>query len=448
MGTDLPDVLGMITGGARLTLGPVQCAYVLHPHAATIGQPIEALVLLQNVADKPTQVTLTLRLPKRDHSGNRVALWTPRESITLTLQAAETGLLHIPLVSRPPTPPVVDLPVVIKVETKATKNARPARPFGQGRPALRLNMSPVRLKILQDAGFGIAQQEESHLIDTFDIAPGTIPTAPPPTAPRYETLWSLADLDAERAFREQVEASAQRIAAAVTRTLVLEPLTNMAAERFQQVGFALEPAEALHMAKLLTFVMEDGLDLEPGFSMATSHWFRRLLGLVEGLGDEADPAESILALLPTLFPLVLHDGILLGLAMTARISGDNLGTPAEHEAHAQEVLSALEGKVPTEIGHAYLPLVLAGILLNYRVRGATENPWASLNELRQAFHIRLRTAGDEVEWVARTFREFFATAEETLEHARIPRPTRPPRPTATVPAHTHNAPKKRTEGNQ
>lgn len=425
---ELPDVLGMITGGLRLNIGLLQCAHALYPRTTTAGQPLEALLLLQNSSDKPLALTLTIRLPKRDSAGNRLTLWTPKEAISLTLQAAEVGLLHIPLVSRPPVQPCAGVPVTIKIDLKPAKGARQVRSSGHGRPAIALKLSPLHLSILREAGFGTTQHSDGSLQDTFDIVPGNIPTAPPPTAPRYESLWTVGDLALEQAQFEVLNTAAQQFAAAISHSILLEPLTRLVAGRFEQAGYPLHPGEAVHVAKVFGHILEDGLEQEAGFSLQASRWYQKLMGIMKQTQQHGGKTPDIIAMLPTLFPDLLHDSVRLGLAITARVSGESLGTVDEHESYANEVLSALGGKIPTVLGHAYFPLVLTGLLLNYHIRGAKENVWLSLNDLKGAWQLRAQATGDEGAWVGRVFRDFYEMAVETLEHARVPRPTKMPRP--------------------
>ena len=419
---DLPDVLGMITNGTRLNIGLLQCAYALHPRTTVIGQPLEALVLVQSAANKPIQLNIIVKLPKRDAAGNRLNLWTPKEAVQIMLQPAETGLLHIPIVSRPPTQPADNLPIAIKIEVKLPRNVGQVRPSSGGRAASVLNMSPFRLSILREVGFGVTQQDEAQLVDAFSIVPGTISTAQPANAPRYETLWTAKDLEAEKARYAELESYAHRFAATITRNVILEPLQALLEQHFAARGLPLTPAEALFAAKTLTYTMEDGLDLEPGFSLYDSKWFHQLVGLMA----EPEATSDIEALLRRLFPSILNDGVMLGLSLVARISEENLGTHDEHVTYANEVNNALEGRATIDLGHAYLPLILAGLLLTYKVKGIRENPWTSLSEVRQAWQGRLRLADNQFEWVAKVFRQFYDEAEQTLDEARIARPT-PPR---------------------
>src|SRR5260221_2743580 len=100
---EYPDVLGTITGGMRHNIDIVQCAFAVYPPSTAVGQPLEALVLLQNTCDKPIQIMVSIQLPRKDSQGKRMSLITPKDEIQVGMQAGETGLLHVPVVPHLPT---------------------------------------------------------------------------------------------------------------------------------------------------------------------------------------------------------------------------------------------------------------------------------------------------------------------------------------------------------
>ncbi len=414
---DYPDVLGTITGGPRLNVDAAQCAFAVYPRSTAIGQPFEALVLLQNACDKPIQVNVTLQLPRKDSAGNRVSLITPKDAILVNLQPAETGILHIPIVPHLPTQPGTDNLLGVKFEVRAPKDAKPVRSLQGGRAAAALNMSPVRLNILREVGFNAVMREPGFLIAKFNIIPGQVEAAPTP-APRYESLWTTTELGKEQAkYKAQAE-QAQKIANTLTRTRVLRPLIETTQKRFAQTNLPLYPGECLFIAKLMTYVMEEGLELEAGFSLAEARWFNRLTAIV---GDQALLNDDD-QLVETLYPGVIHDAVRLGLNMVERSARQTFGTPQEHVAYADQVLSALEGGIPVDLEHVYLPLVLAGLMLNAQVKSSRENLWESLAQIREAWQARTAQITGESAVVAELFNRFITEAEQFLIKSRIPRP--------------------------
>ncbi|MBZ0286183.1 MAG: hypothetical protein K8I30_01110, partial [Anaerolineae bacterium] len=61
-----PDILGHFTHGERCNVGVVQMALAVYPAVVRVGQPFQAVMLMQNAADVDVDVTVTLRLPERD----------------------------------------------------------------------------------------------------------------------------------------------------------------------------------------------------------------------------------------------------------------------------------------------------------------------------------------------------------------------------------------------
>src|SRR4051812_32947003 len=195
--SDYPDVLGTITGGPRLNVDVVQCAFTVYPRATAIGQPFEALVLLQNACDKPVQVGVSLQLPRKDTSGNRISLITSKDEITVGMQPGETGILHVPIVPHLPTQPSKGNQMSVRFQVKAPRGYKLVRQSDGGRAPTALNMSPFRLGILREVGFGVSVQEPAVLNAPFDIIPGHVDMIPTAEA-RYETIWTAKELPNEQ----------------------------------------------------------------------------------------------------------------------------------------------------------------------------------------------------------------------------------------------------------
>ena len=65
-----PDVLGAIAGGLRVTFDDaLQAAVGIFPHSAYLNQPVEVIVILQNMIDQNTDVKVALHLPALALSG-------------------------------------------------------------------------------------------------------------------------------------------------------------------------------------------------------------------------------------------------------------------------------------------------------------------------------------------------------------------------------------------
>jgi hypothetical protein len=161
------------------------------------------------------------------------------------------------------------------------------------------------------------------------------------------------------------------------------------------------------------------LHIESAFDVRESRWFQRLVTVAadRGLLDDVD------ALVAFLYTAVVRDAVRLGLLMVERESGQGLGSAADHLAYADEVMLALERQQGIDLGHAYLPLILAGLLIHNDVKDLRESLWDSLSHIREAWRGRVRLAGSQYDWVARLLSDFSYVAEQTLFRAGVPRPS-------------------------
>ncbi len=415
---DYPDVLGTITGGARLNVDFAQCALAVYPPSTAVGQPFEGLLLLQNIIDKPIQVDVALQLPRKDSSGNRITMITPKDQVQVTLQGGETGLLHIPIVPHLPTQPSQDNILNVQVQVRGpAKGYRLVRHIHGGRAATALNMSPFRLNILREVGFVALSTAPGTLSARFAIIPGAVEKVPAGDI-RYEVLWTAKELPSEQMRYTAMAAQAERFAATISRALVMEPLYRVTEQRFAQAGLPLHPGEALYISKTLTYAMEDGLDLEPGFKLTEGRWFHRLVSVVNDQYIIEDPDH----LVTFLYTAVLFDAVRLGLHMVEQAAKQNFGDANEHVVYADEVVAALERQTPIDLAHAYLPLVLSGVILNARIKGTKENLWRSLAMEREAWHGRQRLADSSFEVISQMLDGLLYEAELFLTRTRVPRP--------------------------
>jgi len=203
-----------------------------------------------------------------------------------------------------------------------------------------------------------------------------------------------------------------------------EPLINEAERRFAQINFPLLPGEAILIAKVMTYALEDGFQIEPGFNVTESRWFQRLAAFI----DDPDTMESPSRLARYLFVPVIHDAIRLGYYMIERtiedvykVKNERLGTPDDHNAQANRMVDALEGKLPMTLSLIYLPLMLAGMMLHASVRIPIENLWDTLEAGKEAWKVRSHSNLQQPPIVPKWFDQFAGTAEEFLVRTRVPR---------------------------
>lgn len=414
--SNLPDVLGMITGGIRATNEVIQYAFAIHPLSITVGQAFEGLVLIQNNCDKPINAKVMLRLPRKDMEGRLMSLVTQKETIEINMNPGETGLLHLPIGALPPTQPSEGTLIGVRVETKVPRGASPVRPSEGGRSASYLSMSPFRLTILRQAGF-TAQEENGYLVRLVDILAGQINAPPPNLAHRYETLWSVRELPQEQAKHAQLSEKAEKYAASISHTQTLIPLIKLTEKRFSEAGMPLHPGESIFIAKILAYAMEDGMEAQEVCPVHQAAWFQELIAVIE----DDTLLKNYEALTGRLYMALIRDAVRLGLVMVEKATGESLGSADDHRVYALEVARVLETKVGIDLSHVYLPLLLAGIIVNYDVKTSGENLWGNITQQREAWRGRVRLVGSEFEWISGVLSNLLYEAEQLLIQNGIPK---------------------------
>lgn len=188
-----PDVLGAITGGTRRELPTLQCALGVFPAGIAVGQPFEVVVILQSMIARPQDIALALRLPRRDPQGNPLSFTVPHPELKLQMSSGEVGIVHLPVIPRPPTPPARGYPLILRVLVAEGSPTWRVRLPGAGAPPDALTISPFRLEVLREIAFS-SEGERNQLHGRFDVIPGYVRSTPAYPAPKYQVLWKASDV--------------------------------------------------------------------------------------------------------------------------------------------------------------------------------------------------------------------------------------------------------------
>lgn len=418
-----PDVLGAITGGARISMNDIQFALGLFPQRTYLNQPLEVILILQNMVDQNMQVRVAVNLPPEDRRGNPIVVDIPRKMLTVGLRPGEVGVLRLPIIPRPPTSPGSQFPVRVAVRYRTPRPGRPVRPPTGGAPPTMLSVSPFKLQVLRDVAFSAQAWNQSNEIVTayFDIAPKVMPALRSDVRPHYETLWTHEAMDDEQLSVEARVEDAQRVAVGLTRTAVYTPLLEAVEERFASRDLPLHPGEAMAIAKMMTYTLDEGLSQEPGFSVEESRWFQTLCQVLAYDETVEDWDRGALAV-RYLFEAVLYDAVLLGFAVIQPRLKDDLGTRAERIEYANRLLMWYAGQAPADWSYVYLPLAMGGVVINELATLKTDNPWIMLYELRAAQKGRARLFTGAAVAIFDHMAHLLDKAEDTLKRSRVPRP--------------------------
>lgn len=418
-----PDVLGSITGGTRISMDKLQCALGIFPQQTYINQPVEAILILQNMVDQPMQIKVGLQLPSQDKKGFPVVIDTAKKTIAFNMRPGEVGVLHIPIIPLPPTQPGSGFPVRVAVRYRTPNEGHAVRSPAGGAPPSVLTISNFKLQALREVAFSAHTWNESAEIITsyFDVAPKRTPPIGQDLQPRYESLWTMQEMAEERELAQARIEDARRVASGLTRITVYQPLMSAVEEHFAERGMPLHPGETRAIAKMMTYTLDEGLDLEPGFTMEESRWFQTLCQVLAHNPDVEylDRGELVNRYL---FESALYDAILLGFATIDPKVKEDLGDMAERVSYANRVLAWFAGQGDGDPSYVYLPLAMGGVVVNMLVTTKDENPWLVVDQLTEANRGRARLASGEVATIFKVMDSLLNQAEDSLRRARVNRP--------------------------
>ncbi len=416
---EYPDILGVVTAGKRYEMATLQCAVGVFPRGAAVAQPFEVLIALQSTVSQPQEVTIELRLPLKDAAGHRLSFYVPRKQIKLQLGAGEVGLLHLPVVIQPPTPPATGYPLIVRVTGRPVAEARRVRSPGAGRPPSALSISPFRLDVLREVAFSHDGQA-GQVRCRFDVIPGQVRVGLSNPEPKYEILWTAREHQVDQSRVDESIAIAESLALEMTRGTIFHHLEDATRERFGNAGLPLHPGEVLFITKSLTHVFEDAYQYETDYKLYDARWFQWLCSLIV---RDPEIAERDLGELAggELYLAALYDAVWVTLPMVQSWTGRRYGSPQEHRQYADKVVQAVQGNAPMDLGYAYLPLIMAGVLLNMRVAMRYENQWTSLDMLEEARRGRARLSGTRDQELFNVLDTLIAEARELLRRARVPK---------------------------
>ncbi len=372
-----PDVLGAITKGQRLNLDVLQVAVATRPPAIHAGAPFDAIVLLQNVASIDVDAVIRLSIPEMDLAGHRGRFGTKlTKPIRIGLRPGEVGAANMPVTTTHQTAPgnTYKLQLEIQVEQKQ-KGAVRVRDASGGTTLVLDELSEQRqqdIRAMQGLNYSVATvgratNNKATLAATFEILPAAISNPSQDLKPAYITLWTIADYADEEAVVEKVQPLTSVLLPKLNRTNVFFPLLKGTQPHFERAGLRLWAGEAVAIAKLATFVLESGVKAEEGNAkLSYPRWFVKLCRLLTQSPQAATNIDHLVV--DELYPELMGDAVMVGFTLLSTFSKEAFGSADEMAAYAAQVVSSLNEKgEPIDITHVYLPLVLAGLVVNARV---------------------------------------------------------------------------------
>jgi hypothetical protein len=422
-----PDVLGQITGGPRINMDALEVALGIYPGMAFINQPIELVTIMQNMVDQELQLKIAIRTPNTDRSGNVAVIEVARPSLSMTLGPGEVGVLRMPLIARAPTRPSKDFPVRVAIRYRVSEKAKPVRPPGGGAPSTVLSISPFKLQVLKEVDFIAHKWNESTDILTahFSVAAKTLPNDPGKLIPSYEALWTQEGLKREIRLAQAQYDEALEIARPGATGDLYPAFTTVVEERFANRGMPLHPGEAMAIAKMMTYTVEDAPGREPDVIMEETLWFRALCQVLAANPELSDHLRSEI-ISQRVFDAVLYEAVLTGFKVLRGKVEEDLGNDSEQINYANRFMQWFSGHGEADLTYVYLPLVLGGTSVARIVRSHIgENPWYIADAMDEALTGRMDLMhGQNI--------VIFDMLEKLLEdYKAMLRARRTPRPEAT-----------------
>ena len=423
-----PDVIGAITGGRRINMEDIEVALGMFPSSAYINQPIEVVLVMQNMVDQPVQAKVAIRLPTADRKGNIAVIETAKAQVNVNLEPGEVSVLRMPVVSRPPTQAGKEFPVrvAIRYRVKDKDRAHAVRPPGGGAPPSVLSISPYKLQVLRDVKYGEHKWNDSTDILTtyFDLAPKVFPNTGEVYKASLESLWTQSALKQEIQAAKEFEKEAMELAKTAAYGSAFPHFMDAVEHKFASRDMPLMPGEVRAIAKIMTYTVDDAVHREPDLIVENTRWYRAMCQVLAHDPTLLEIDRNVL-ITQHVFEPVMYESILLAFKILQSRVRENLGTRDEQINYANRVMTWFSGHGEADLSYVYLPLVLCGLVAARWVKSTMmESPWDIIDELIEAYQARSRLIAGATDVVFDMLDELVEKQTQTLKLQRVERPRR------------------------
>jgi len=420
-----PDVLGLVTKDTRHTIGPVQMALTTRPQAVKAGKPFEVILLIQNTIDAPVDVTLTLQLPDKDANGQKGRFLHGTDRLVVGLAAAEVGYALLPMSTLPDTAPSDKYTIGLDIAVKAIEKGDQVRRGNGSAFDPKSLPKDQRKHIAELANLTFSAKKRGFLRGnaletTVNIQPGKV-GSPLQLKAGWHSLWTMeTDSDTDLLLARYREVMQHRVVPALTRKGLFKPLHDKVTATFSKAGYPLMDIEAVCITKLMVLILEyaqssrnaqaileagiydidahlSGTSFDSGGERQYPHWFDKMLRALAH--DERIAKVPVKGLVHFAFFELMYDAMMHGFALVGKSSGEDLGTPEEMQAYAENALAAIKDKQSLDFSTVYMPLVLGGVLAYDRVMMKDETLSEGLNELKYLLDDRAEERNESTEMI-------------------------------------------------
>jgi|GEM_PF-4523981 len=424
-----PDILGVITNNNRLSVDVLQCALTTRPDKVNAGQNFEVLFLLQNAADIDVDVTISLKLPNRDHKGSGNMFYSKSENLLVGLEPGEVGYVTLPASCSPKTAPGNGYAVGASIKVaRMAKDRKPRRIRStEGGGALdfqslteRQRRIMVQLRTLSWE----TDNKRNHIEGTFEVLPPSLSTLTE-FSPGWVSIWTLSENLDDMTLIDSIQEHLTFYFAKLNKAVMFKPLLELNLERFNNTGYTIQTAEAIMLSKLMAIVLCDEyvetykrqklqnaaqkLDFnkmtqEMQIRLTPPKWVRRSSEILFKEPRFRDFPEVMLK--EHIYYELLNDTIIYGFQMLDSIFEDeDFGTPEEIQDYANDLVQLIKKGEPINYEKLYLPLVLAAVTSNNKLSGKGENPRETLFALVKAHEKRASEVTPDNQFISTLFNE-------------------------------------------
>ncbi len=418
-----PDVLGaVIQHQPRIIMDGLEFAAGVFPRQSYLNQPVELVLVLQNMVDRKAQVKINIQLPKRNRQGEPLRFEIARNDISQTLGPGEVGLLRVQLMAHAQSGAGKNLPLRVNVNVKLS-GKQLVRPPGGGPTPSVLSVSPFRLQALREMTF-IAPpgNDSSGRVDVpLDLVKKVIPGKRPSLEVIYESLWTDERYSETLNRYDNAREDAAQLARPGATGILSVAFMDALEERYAARNLPLHPAELSAIAKMMTYTVEDAPRREAGVILENTRWFN-MLSQALALDPQLIhiPREDVIV--QHTFEGVLFEAVLLGFRIVEPRMKEKLGSQDERINYATRLIKWLAGDGEPDPVYIYLPLAMGGLLVapmaGYH---SSERAWDLVDGLTEAYTGRQRLAGGQMPAIFETLEKLLARERRSLEDRGIRR---------------------------
>ncbi len=378
-----PDVLGWYST-QRQTIDALQVALAVRPTPVPAGKAVDIIVLLQNMLGGETDAVLRLVPPEKDLAGKPGRFTTPLQKVVrVGLRGGEVGYATLPMLVGHQAQAgeyVVQVDVACEPKRRGMERVRSfEHPFKFDIHDVALERRPI-FEVIRGLAFAAREGPKTRtgqLVGApFTVQPPTVAALPRELRPNYISLWTEADYRDPHYLSAQVGDLVNKMLPLLRRERVFFPLLKTVQARFDAAGYRLWAGEAVMIAKMLTHTLEMGAPIHVAGQEVPVYprWYTALSQALLNDPDLAVPQGVETLVSHTLLAYLIVDAGMIAFSMLGALTSKSFGTDEELQTHLDTLTNSLVMlEPPPDLSHAWLPLVLGGLVANSSVIMPREN---------------------------------------------------------------------------